>query len=785
MKSLVMRRMKIIFRENHAEARYVLPLLAMMLFLWSTKADAQEIKFCLINGYISDSETGEICSGAYIRIGGETAITNSYGYYSMKVQPGKYLLYASQVGYTPYTKEITVSEDIYLPVALQQGVELEEVTVQANSRIVSKGLGNMRINLSQIYHTPMFLGERDIIKSMQLLPGVSAGMEASSNLVIRGGGNDQTLFMMDDVPLYNQNHAFGFVSIFNPDAVLSADLYKGGVPTVYGSRLSGIASIALKDGNMKSHRQNISLGLIAGTLSAEGPILKDKVSYLFTGRRSFIDLLLHGVFSLTSEGEFTAPQITFWDVNGKIAWKIDEKTKLTAGIYNGYDMLGVLSQEKDNETGKAIKDKFGLGWKTMTSSIRLTSNLKPYLFLSSNLYYSQLDNFDFHKMKAPGFNSDQKRLSRIREIGWRSSLENKLSNSQTLYMGVDASGQFFKPDFQMNEGKVSPAETRKLLTFSLFGYDELKFGDWTVTPGLRASYYRTDQSNKLTVEPRLKVSKALGETNRVMLAYDRMTQPVHSLYEMSYSIQTDYWLPFQGDKLPFSDQISAGWKNDAFPNLTLSVEAYYKIMKNLIFIRNVERFMDYNTDFEMGSGSSKGVELMAQYNRNRWSNMLSYTLSRSDRTFLGRTVPFKYDIPHEVELLTSYDIYKTGKRKNTLSLNMNYHTGIPFSVSEITYPSVAINSVQNRVLTYNYTWYIPTIAYVSEFPNMRIKDYFRMDLNFTMEKQVKNGKKIWQFSLLNATANDNPYNIYRERDGDYKAFVLIRFFPSVSYRREF
>jgi hypothetical protein len=757
----------------------------LVFVLFATEVYCQETNTCLINGYITDAQTGEICSGAYIRIGNETSVTNSYGYYSLKVSKGKHLLYASYVGYSPYTEEITFETDLHHPIKLQPGIELEAVTVKANSRIESKGLGNMRINLSQLYHTPMLFGERDIIKSMQLLPGVSAGAEASSNLIIRGGGNDQTLFMMDDVPLYSQNHAFGFISIFNPDAVLSADIYKGGIPTVYGNRLSGVASVSLKDGNMNTHHQNISLGVLSGTVSAEGPLLRDKASYLFTARRSFIDLLAYGIFALSSDGEFTAIQITFWDVNGKISWKMNEKTKLTASVYTGYDMLGVLSQEKDNDSGKSIKDKFGMGWQTATSSLRLTSNLKPNLFLSSNLYYSQLDNFDFHRIKAPQFNSDRKKLSRIQEIGWRSSLENRLSNSQTLYVGADISGQFFKPDFQVHSGKADKAEVESLFTVSAFGYDEFKFGDWTFTPGVRASYYRNGKNGKAAIEPRLKVAKAVGENNRFMLAYDRTTQPVHSLYEMSYSIQTDYWLPFRGDRLPVSDQISAGWKNYSLPNLTFSVEAYYKKMQNLIFIHNVEQFLDYNTDYEWGGGSSKGIEMMAQYSRKRLNAMLSYTLSKSERTFSGRTVPFKYDTPHEIELFTSYDIYKTETRKNTLSLNVNYHTGLPFYVSEIAYPSLPVTNISNRPITYNYTWYKPVINHISEFPNMRMRDYFRADLNFTSEKKLKHGKKIWQFSLLNATANNNPYNVYRNTKGQYKAFVLIPLFPSLSYRREF
>ncbi|GHT11405.1 TonB-dependent receptor [Bacteroidia bacterium] len=684
--------------------------------------------------------------------------------------------------------QLIAREDSLAVDSLNKVINLSEIVVHArNKNIDSRGLGNMRINMKQLRVSPLFFGERDIIKTLQFLPGVSAGMEGSSQLNIRGGTNDQTLYLMDDVPVYNQNHTFGFFSMFNSDALQSADIYKGGIPSVYGDRLSGVAAISLKDGDFNQYKHSLSLGLLAGTAASEGPILKDKLSYLFTARRSFLDLLYNGVMALASEGGEGMAMIAFYDVNGKLSWKINPKSKLSWQIYTGYDdMYGLNKVSKDYEK---YSEKAGFGWKTTMTSLRFTSQLNPGLFLSSTLYYTQLNNFNNFKseMNYEGVKNtlENNTSSLLHEIGWRNSLEHKLNDATTLTYGLEATRQIYTPNYMykiINSNKTTyDAAGLKLHTVSASVYDEYRYQDWLFSAGIRAALYNNTEKTKFVVEPRLKINRYIGEKNKLMLAYDRMHQPVHSINEMNYNVRQDFWIPFNETILPTSQQISLGWKNYTTRDLTFSVEAYWKQMENLIMIKNMENYLDFHSDYETGKGKSMGAELMVEYSKNKINAWLSYTLSQSKRQFEGKFYPFKYDAPHDISAFGSYIIRQKGKNVNTLSLNLQYKTGYPYYVPEVGYPSMGLSALPDA---YDMINNAGVIDYIPAYPNVRLKNYFRTDINFTMEQPMKHGSRTWQFSLLNATARQNPYAVYK-KDGKYKAFVLIPFLPSISFTRNF
>jgi len=671
---------------------------------------------------------------------------------------------------------------------LEDTISLNEVVFSARRKnIDSRGLGNMRINMEQLKISPLFLGERDIIKTLQFLPGVSAGMEGSSQLNIRGGTNDQTLYLLDDVPVYNQSHTFGLFSIFNTDAIKSVDLYKGGIPTQYGDKLSGVVSVALKDGDFKQYHHSVSLGLLAGTFASEGPIIRDHLSYVFTGRRSFVDLLYKG-FTTISGGQSGA-MIAFYDINAKMTWKMNSANLLSWQLYSGYDDIYGMNTGRDRIRNERYFEKFGYGWKTFMTALRYSGNLTSSLQFIANLYHTSLTNFNrvTGKFIAPDieYKKENVESSLMNEMGGKIAFEQKTGTNNSFFYGMEGANQIFVPDCVYKRENSSEilynSGQLRLFKLSAYLYDEYRYKHWFASLGLRASLYDNWKKKKISVEPRVKINTFLGEKNKLMLAYDRMHQPIHTVYEMNYNFQADYWVPFQEEILPSANQASVGWKNFTNSNLSFSIEAYYKTMKNLLLIKNQENYIDFHTDYETGKGKSMGFECLLEYSRERFTGWISYTLSKSDRRFEDRTYPFKYDATHSFSTFVSYKLIHNEKTTHTFSLNSQANTGYPYYVPEISYPGLGLPTLSNA---YPGNSNIYSVDYIPQYPNVRIRNFFRLDANYTLERPCKKGTLSWQFSLLNFTNRKNPYAIYK-KDDKYKAFVLIPLFPSVAVKRFF
>lgn len=685
----------------------------------------------------------------------------------------------------------TTSTDSINDEGIRKQVLLDEVVVEARSKnIDSRGLGNMRINTKLLKISPLFFGERDVIKTLQFLPGVSAGMEGSSQLNIRGGTNDQTLYLTDNVPVYNQNHTFGLFSIFNSDAIRSADIYKGGIPTQYGDRLSGVVAVDAKEGDFGKYRHSVSLGILAGTVASEGPVIKDRLSYLVAGRRSFLDLLYNGVMAIAGQQEGGNPMISFADLNGKLTWKMNDKNKLSWLFYYGYDDMAGINKEYKEYTKEKYWEKFGYGWKTLTTSLRYESRLRQGLSLSGNVYYTGLSNFNYYKNKQeePGFKRkmENENASRMNEAGAKFAVKHQTSPHHTLYYGWEGAYQRYTPDYSRRSVDKDKTEynTEHLMLFktSAYVYDELRYRTWLFSLGVRTSLYRSGSVNKFAVDPRVKVNTFVGEKNKLMIAYDRMHQPVHTINEIDYNAKTDYWVPFRENILPQSDQLSAGWKNYTNDCLTLSVEAYYKTMRNLLLIKNLEYYLDAHSGYEQGRGSSMGVEIMAEYAKGRFTGWVSYALSRSRRTFGGRTYAFKYDAPHDLSAFAGYMVRRQSGNTHTFSLQMQFKTGYPYYVPEVSYPGMGLPTLPNGYIETDMN--IFEVDHIPQYPNIRLKNYFRTDINYTIERKLKHGSLTWQFSLLNVTNRANPYAVYK-KDGRYRAYVLIPILPSISIKRSF
>lgn len=678
--------------------------------------------------------------------------------------------------------QLTVDKD-----SLQTSVALDEVVVTAQQRnLNSRGLGNMQINTAQIMHSPLFLGERDVVKTLQFLPGVSAGMEGSSQLNIRGGTADQTLYLLDGSPIYNQNHAFGFFSMFNPDAVSTVNMYKGGIPANYGDKLSGVVDVGLQNGDKKQHHGLFSLGLLAWTIAANGPIVKNKLSYMVAARRSFPDLLYNGGAGLIGAKDKDIVLPVFYDINAKLHWTLSGNHALSGQVYAGYDeWQGMHDSDYD---GVTEKNRTGFGWRTTMTSLRYDGKLSPNRSLAALIYYTRLNNFDYQhtKYKEAGQTDDTKivQSSQLSEVGGKTWMEHIFNPDNKLTYGLEYSRRNYLPAHTYRKANGHKTEYDnghlKLYALSAYAHHELKYKGWLFDFGLRTSVYHSGDKTKLALEPRIKVNTFVGEKNKLMFAYDCMCQSVHTLNEAKYTVRNDFWVPFRENTLARSHQISVGWKNYTTSNLSFSVEAYYKRMNNLLLIKNLENYLDFHQDYEVGKGSSFGAEFMVEYSKNRFASWLSYSLSKSTRSFSSGTYPFKYDAPHDVSVFLSYVVRKKGRRTNTLSTNIQYKSGYPYLITEISYPGAGVPGGGNKD-----TWYKDdAVDYFGERPNVRLKSFFRMDINYTMEKQMKRGSNIFQISLLNATGNKNPYTVYKEK-GKYKALTLIPFLPSVSFTRKF
>lgn len=745
-------------------------------------AIGQEKRFT-VSGYIREAGTDEPLSGVSIN----SSLSNTSGYYSLKFSAGKQLLNCSMVGYQSLEIELNIEQDTLLNIALSpQEIAIGEVVVTAKSSTVSnKGVGRIGVNMQQLKYAPAFFGEQDIIKYLQIMPGVTSGKEGSSQLAVRGGGGDQTLILLDDIPIYNQNHAFGFVSIFNGDALSSAELYKGYVPAAFGGRLSSVVSLKMRDGNKYEHHQSLTVGTVSLSALLEGPIVKGKGSYIVSARRFTPDLLLHAFWAIRQNEDFKV-MYSFYDINAKINYDLNKNNTLFASFYNGRDKFSndYFSNYDNPFSGKKereIESGHGFKWGNISGSLRLNTILGNDIFMNNSVYYSGLTNNQ--KSYVDDFKSENYNHSNIdsdiSEIGFRSTIEQKVGNIQSFTYGLSGSMQIFTPQTTtlLKNGIATKKhfDNRTLYTATAFVEDEISVGLFKFNAGLRFSLFHNTTKPMIAIEPRAAVRYQPNIKNDLWLSYNRSTQPLFSVSKMFLNFPLDFWLPYTGSRLESSDQISVGWKTQVRSNLIFTLESYYKKFNNLTYIESLDDYLMDQDDALPATGKSYGIEFMAQYNLRRFSVVGAYTYSRSLRTVNGVTFPYTYDIPHNINIFASYVTLQKADRTHTLSINVNWRSGMPFTLSNTIYPNpdnLPLPEWGNGIVD---NW---------PFPNSRLKPYFRTDLNFSMERKKRNGTRTWQISLINATNHVNPYLIYRDGD-NYRYSTIMPIMPSFSYRRTF
>ena len=771
-------------------------LLAAILSIFLLSANSQAQSQFTVNGTVRDKKSGEVLIGAtiYLKEIPRSAIaSNSYGFYSISAIPGNYTLIVSFAGYQPDTLNIALTRNILLPVELSAGADpLTEVVVSArkkNENVTKPLMGVQKLTTSEIQNVPVLFGEKDVLKTIQLLPGIQSAGDGNSGFYVRGGGADQNLILLDEATVYNPSHLLGFFSTFNSDAIKDITVYKGGMPAEYGGRLSSVVDIKMNDGNNKDYHYGGGIGLISTRLNAEGPIVKDKGSFSISARRTYADIFL----KLSRDSSVNSNSLYFYDLNVKGNYRIDENNRIYLSGYFGRDNLGF---------GKT----FGIDYGNATGTARWNHVFNSRLFSNTSLIYSYYS----YKIRINSDNNDINITSDIRDLNLKEDLQYYINADNKVNFGFSAIHHTIAP------GIISASQTSSYNSLSLqskyslenavyishewspadkihFNYGLRITGFSVLGPGnfytydsvgntIDTAHYSSGHFVKtyFNPEPRFSTSIQLNEASSFKIAYNRNVQVLHLLSNSTSANPTDLWLPSSNNVKPgLADQVSLGYyRNFRNNQYEFSSEVYYKTLQNQIDYRNgAQLIANENVESQLlfGKGRAYGLELFFKKKAGRLTGWLSYTLSRTELKIDGvnsnNWYPAKQDRTHDISLV---GIYQASK-KWTLSASWVYYTG-----NAVTFPSGK--------------YYVAgqTAFYYTERNGYRMPAYHRMDVAATLQgKKTKRSESSWTFSVYNLYGRENAYSIVFQNDPNDPTktqalqYALFRFIPSVTYNFKF
>jgi hypothetical protein len=730
----------------------------------------------VLSGTLTDSKTGEALVGAYVyftqlETGGTS---NNYGYYSISVKPGQYEVRFSYVGFESKIDTILLNTSVEYSVQLDPVVTLSNVVVTddpSREKLNNASTGRIDIPVEQIKLIPAILGETDVIKALQLLPGVSGGTEASSGMYVRGGGNDQNLILLDGVPLYNVTHMFGFFSLFNPQAINSVNLYKGGFPARYGGRLSSVIDITMKDGNKKEIEGFASLGIISGNVSLNGPLDKaGKTTFSVSARRTVLDLLFN---AFTDGTEDLRPVFYFYDLNAKIVHKINERDKLFFSFYNGKDEYGARYAESSNNSGVQTSaiGRAGLKWGNTLGSVKWSriNNKRLFSHYTANVTrfgFQIYDQSEYKQSTQSGTSQmdfNLKYLSGIVDVGLKADYEYNLSKSHFLRFGAQTTSHLFTPgrlSISMNQPGISNFDT----TLGLGGMTSYENAIYLETDhrvsknmklnyGMRLVSYHVENTTSFHPEPRFALNYNFNNEFSANIAYTRMNQFVHLIANSSTALPADLWVPATANLRPMSaDQFSLGIFKPIASGFDFTIEGYYKYLNKVLDYKEGVSFFNLGESWDdrvaAGEGWSYGVEMFIQKTSGRLKGWLGGTWSKSDRLIpevnFGQLYPFKYDRRWDFSLTLTYEV----NERVALSTNFVYTTG-----SAITFPVGKYPDINGK-----------TVYEYGSKNGYRMPDYQRVDIGLTKKhKKVRTHgikKQGYNLSIYNVLARNNPFFLY-------------------------
>ncbi len=719
-----------------------------------------------LSGYIQDESSGENLIGVsiYEKESFKGTASNEYGFYSLTLPKGNYKIVYSFIGFKSIIKSVNLNQNLRLNVSLNNNAivteEIEVTGERQDKNVNSSSMSQAKLEVQNIKQLPVILGEVDVLKSAQLLPGIQSGGEGNSGLYVRGGGPDQNLILLDEAVVYNAAHLFGFFSVFNADAIKDINIIKGGMPAEYGGRLSSVLDITMKDGNNKKYQAEGGIGLLSSRLTLQGPIEKNKSSFIVSGRRTYIDVLSKPFMS--EDNAFSGSGYYFYDLTTKINYRISDKDRLYLSGYFGRDVFSFSNS--DNGIGIEIP------WGNATTSLRWNHLFNDKLFMNTSLIFSDY-RFEFNIAQQE---FELKIFSGINDWNTKIDFLYQPNQRHTIKFGSNYTYHEFTPgNASGRSGEVvfEPDEIFKQYSNegALYISDDFEASDvLKIHAGLRYSSFqhsgyisfRDYIKNDLTgsddnynhIEPRLTFRYKLNPTSSIKGAYTQNYQYIHLASTSSVSLPTDLWVPSSaGIKPKFSDQYALGYFKNFKDNMfEASIEAYYKEMSNLIEYKEgvlPEDNTNSSSDdaFVFGDGDSYGIEVLVKKNKGKTTGWIGYTLSKTTRYFdeinNGISFPAKYDRRHDLSITATHKL----NDKWTLSSVFVYATG-----NSITLPTER---------------YIIGSNVYTEFTSrngFRMEPYHRLDLGATYTPNTKNKrfKSSWNFSIYNVYSRKNPYFIY-------------------------
>ena len=769
-----------------------------------------------ISGYVTDAETGESLIGASVHapyLDAGTA-TNKYGFFSLTIISDSVTLAISHVGYISATLHRDLHGDIHQNIELQAiPLVLDEIEIVAESASPftdDAQMSQIKLPVVRIRSLPALIGESDILKTLQLLPGVQSGTEATTGLHVRGGGPDQNLFLLDGVTVYNPSHLFGFLGTFNGDAIKDIVVIKGGFPARYGGRLSSVVDLTMKEGNLKKFQGSGTIGLVASSITLEGPIKKDRASFLFAARRSYLDLLIYPFLERDNKAGYY-----LYDINAKTNYIISERDRVFLSFYTGHDRAYGHSHYEDYAGVPSVDERQDLGWRNLTTTARWNRILNPRLFVNTLVGYTRYRlQSGYQSVTGSGeeAGSDEyfsEYLSGITDVIGRIDFDYAPRPGHYIRFGLAGIGHTYhtgalterqsRRELAPIDTVYAPDESTHSTELRAYVENEMQFAaSLKLNVGLHTSGYLPDGHKYLFLEPRVTISWKPSSSTTLSVSYVQVQQYIHSLTTSSgLSLPTDLWVPATDRVRPqSSSQIAAGFSYKLGKGYYIALEGYYKSMKHLIEYREGAEFFDtlsnsWQDQIESGHGWSYGTELFFQKNSGRVTGWVGYTLASTQRRFAGlnggRVFPYRFDRRHNASLVLNWRwkdtvdlagtwVFRTGQ---AIWLPIEQHYGLIHDTGPN--PHRIQHRRDDRILR----GYGPRNS-------SRMEPYHRLDLAVHLHRQRKRTKRTISFGAYNAYNRLNPFAVTSsptEVDGReflvFKKITVLPVVPFVTYRLAF